>query len=84
MLFAGRNHLFLLSKLHFFLFVTEKDEKKLVLTQKQMILTSKQHAEHPYAGQNTQHTQFGIVNVTLQHFFGIFKENSICEIRLFV
>ena len=29
---------------------------KIVLTQKQMILTSKPYAEHPFAGQNTHPT----------------------------
>ena len=32
----------------------EKDEK-LVLMLKKKISTSKQHAEHPFTGQNTQH-----------------------------
>ena len=40
--------------LSFFLFVTKKTEK-LVLMQKQMIPTSKRCAEHPFAGQNKQH-----------------------------
>ena len=35
--------------------------KKLVLTQKQMISTSKQHVEHPFAGQNTRHMLVGRV-----------------------
>ena len=39
--------------LSFFPFVMEKD-KKLVLMQKQMNLTSK-NLEHPFAGRNTQH-----------------------------
>ena len=43
----------------FFLFplVTEED-KKLVLMQKQMISTSKRHAEQPFADRNTQQVTF--------------------------
>ena len=41
-----------LSFFHYWL----KKGKKFVLTQKQMIWTSKQHAEHPFPGPNTQHT----------------------------
>ena len=35
----------------------QKTCHKIVLTQKQMILTSKRRAEHPLAGQNTQQQQ---------------------------
>ena len=38
----------------FFFSVSDGKRQKLVLTQKQMILTSKQHAEHQFAGRNTQ------------------------------
>ena len=40
--------------LSFFPLMTE-NMKKLVLTQKQTIFTSKRHAEHLFAGQNTQY-----------------------------
>ena len=43
--------------LSFFPLMTKK-MKKLVCKQKQMILTSKRHAEHPFTGQNTQHMRF--------------------------
>ena len=32
-----------------------KIQKKNVFTQKEIISTSKRHAEHPFAGRNTQH-----------------------------
>ena len=41
--------------LSFFSVNDGKRWKKLVLAQKQMILTSKRSAEHRLAGQNTQH-----------------------------
>ena len=34
----------------------QKGLKMIVLTQKQMISTSAQHAEHTFAGRNTQHS----------------------------
>ena len=40
----------------FFPLVTERDEK-LVFAQKQTISASEQCAEHPFAGQNTQHPE---------------------------
>ena len=36
--------------------------KKLVLTQKQIILTSELHAEQPFTGQNTQHLYLQFVS----------------------
>ena len=41
--------------LSFFRLLREK-YKKIVLMQKQMILSSERHAEQPFAGQNTQQT----------------------------
>ena len=51
---------FLIFFLSFFSLVMEKDEK-LVLTQKQIILTSKLRAEHPFSGLNTH--QIDIIGV---------------------
>ena len=52
-------HAFLLCFSSFFTFVMEKWWKKIEKTRKSgknIISTSKRHAEHPFAGQNTQHT----------------------------
>ena len=38
----------------FFFSICDEKDKKLVLTQKQMILTSERLAEHLFAGRNTQ------------------------------
>ena len=49
----------------FFLLVEEKD-KKIVLTLKvlkQMILTKQWCAEHPFAGQNTQHLKLVLASI---------------------
>ena len=48
---------FLYFPIYFFSFfrLRQKKMKKLDLKEKQMILTSKQSVEHPFAGRNTQH-----------------------------
>ena len=72
---------FLFFFLSFFPLVTEIDEK-LVLTQKQMILTSEWHAEHPFAGQNAQNT--GVTGLwDIDHFTQSLKmdHNCSCLIR---
>ena len=55
--------------LFFFLFfsvVTEKDKKKLVLTQKLMILTSEPRSEPPFAGLNTQQVVIELKKLSCQ------------------
>ena len=62
-----------LSSLFSFIFsVTDgKIWKKFVLTQKQMISTSKRGAEHPFAGWNTQHLGFKFLTDVTWHILRI-------------
>ena len=62
--------------LSFFLLLMEKD-KKLVLTQKQLIMTGKWHAEHLFAGRNTQHLSLFVCLFVYSTAFALF---SLCFI----
>ena len=59
-----------------FLHLWQKRQKKPVLAWK-MILTSEQHAEHPFAGQNTQHTCTYLSMFTVQVLWTAMNRLSI-------
>ena len=50
-------------------FLDRKRQKKLVLTQNQMISTSERHAEHLFAGRNTQQLVFDIEPIIDKYSF---------------
>ena len=67
----GKKHVFVLF-LRFLSFssVSDEKDKKLVLMQKQIILTSKRRAEHPFNGRNIQHLECGdLINILVQLIF---------------
>ena len=57
--------------------------KKLVLTQKQMILSSKQHVEHLFAGQNTQHLRIRPplvkIHIKKKYYLIVYISTAFCN-----